>query len=166
MSRQETLQRYDNQRNILLLIHSCGDEVYVYPRLKVGVYALSEGGRIEQNGFTPVLSYPFKELSWDGPSDEEFETDLDTLWQTQVWLARERIQRAGCVTNHSLYKLTTEGMFRAYNAEMCLAEAQRASLKRVAADVGNNENSFYDLYVKYASEFDKQAAERIKKMKT
>jgi len=163
MFRQETLQMYDNSGNILALVRLCGNEVYVYPRLKVGVYALSEGGKIEQNGLTPVFSYSFPDLSWDGPYDFKFEADLDALWMGGHRLIRSHVQKEGCELEHSLYKLTEQGFETALIAEAHLTKDQLASLKRVAEDLREDKNSLTRLLSKYAREWDKQAAERIKK---
>jgi hypothetical protein len=162
MATQVVQEKYDDQKNILAFILKCGKSIYSYSKLKIGVYALSEGGRIEDLGLTPVFSYKFPELSWDGPYDREFETDLFALCATEILLSTVRMQREGFTTKHSLFELGYMGVHEGVFAKSHMTADQRKSLEQVAEDVKKEENSFMDLYEKYASEWDKQATKRIK----
>lgn len=156
---------HDNSGNILALMHMCGNEIYVNPRLTLGVYALSEGAQSENVGLTPSFDYKFPISGPFGPCDENLEMDLDIL-TTGGWMDCRLVKKEGATVEHRLYRLIEKGgLEAALIAESRLTNEQRMSMGRVAKDIMEGD-SVIKLISKYAKEWDRQESKKLQEIST
>jgi len=124
-----------------------GDGIYQLPRLKVGVYALSEGS-LDNTSEMKIFRYRFDGASEVCMDDTEFRQDIISLkFLGLVNLTREK--RNEMKTEHYLIKTTSNGKALASEAEKTLSNENLKALKEVAKDLGNENLTVIDLMNKH-----------------
>ncbi len=129
------MARRDSE-GICFLLKECGGSVYQWERLKIGIYALSEG-RVDDLGLEKIFNYKFDELCYAGPADTELEEDVASMVMTG-YICKKRVKLPGCRTEHEEISLLERGSRVADNFEYGLRIQQIKSVKDVAEKLGNS----------------------------
>ena len=128
--------------------------VYQFSRLKVGVYALSEGSI--EGKLPKIFRYKFQDADDVCMEDRELRQDLLVSLNFLGLVNVSREKREGMKLEHYVFRITQKGSELAIKGEIILKnedEEKLKALKEVAKDLANDELSCGDLMNKYAEEW-------------
>lgn len=151
-----------NLASLLGFLVACNGKAYSWKRLKIAIYALSEGGKRESKGLVPLFSYRFNGDCYAGPDDNDLRDDLD--WLRDAGFVNETTQALGGAYEHNLYELTDKGRELGQIAVGSWNADEAKSVLKVAKFFRNDTNSVMKLLGEFAVAWDNSQAKTLKKL--
>jgi len=144
-----------DQDLLCVLLYLCNGQIYQWKRLKIALYALSEGGRKERKKWKPFFSYKFEDWCYYGPNDHELWRDLIAL-KFNDYLEFEIDQKPYEMTSHSLYCLEEKGVAKAKSLLQQLDLFEREILEGFAQQLMNAEYDATWFFAEYARKWEEE----------
>lgn len=136
---------------VCFLLKECGGSVYQWKRLKIGIYALSEG-RVDDLGLEKIFNYKFDELCYVGPADSELEEDIASMVMTG-YIYKKRKKPSSYKTDHEEISLLERGIRVAENFENGLSRQQIESVESVAIKLNDVSINVEELLNRYCQKW-------------
>jgi len=151
----------DDLGKLCALLFACEGKAYSFRRLKIVIYALSEGSK-ETLNLPKIFSYKFDGNDFAGPDDDDLRDDLQWLNDAGYILAK-KTSLEKC-SEHTLYELTEKGKEIGIIAFSQLDEESKKALFKISNDLKNlPEYPVAKLLEKYAPNWEKIQLEILRK---
>lgn len=145
-----------DQDLLCALLCLCNGKIYQWKRLKIAIYALSEGGRSEKKRWDPLFSYKFDNWCYSGPNDHQLWRDLIAL-KFNDYLDFEDDQKVYENTSHSLFDLKEKGILKGQSVLAQMDRSKEELLCRIARDLLDEKLDATSFFAEYATNWEKES---------